>query len=90
MTIFLGDQFFRMVQSSALLYEHRDRNLTIERHGNDLLRIRDSEGPIAYITRYSESESGILPAGSPTDILAPLFRTLDDALDSINPPARQA
>ena len=42
---------------------------------------------LAYVTRYSESECGILPAGHPTDILAPLFRTLDEALDSLELPA---
>jgi hypothetical protein len=83
MTIFLGDQFFRAVQSSPIEHEYAGRKLTVAASGPDLLQVRDDAGPLAYITRYSESESGILPAGRPLDILAPLFHTLDDALDSI-------
>lgn len=88
MTIFLGDQFIRAVQSSPLKYEYAGRNLTIEANGRDRLRVRDGDVILAHVTGYSESESGILPAGYTLDVLAPIFRTLDDALNSLRIPPR--
>jgi hypothetical protein len=90
MTIFLGDQFLRAVQTSPLAHEYAGRKFTIEASGPDRLRVREGDVALAYITGYSESESGILPASYPSDVLADLFRTLDEALDSLNLPAHQS
>lgn len=83
MTINLGDHLFRDVQHAPIPYQHRGRDLILTAHGSDYIQILENDVPLAYLTRYSDSESGILPPGSPKDILAPLFRTLDQALDSL-------
>lgn len=83
MTAYLGDSFFREVQMQPLTHDHDGRELIVEPSGPDLLCVREAGVPVAYITRYTESESGILRAGGPMDILAPIFRTLEDALDSL-------
>ncbi len=83
MTIFLGDRFFRDIKSSPLHYEYNGRTLIVETVGQDRIQVRDGDVPVAHISRYSDSESGILPVNYPTNVLAPIFQTLIEALDSI-------
>ena len=83
MPVLLGDPFFRTVRSSPVHHEHDGRQLTIEPFGRDMLRVQESGKTVAYITGYTESESGILGVNDPKDILPPVFYTLEDAVASL-------
>jgi hypothetical protein len=83
MTVTLGDHLFRDVQLSPIEFQYRGRDLRLIANGPDRIQIVENDAILAFLTRYSESESGILRAGSPMKILAPLYRTLDEALNSL-------
>lgn len=84
MTLLLGDQLFRDLQRSPVDYRYRGRELRLSSAGPDNIQIVEADVALAFLTRYSESESGILPPGSPRNMLAPLYRTLHEALDSLH------
>lgn len=83
MTIHLGNRLFRDVQRAPIEFHYRGRDLKLAPYGPDHVQILENDVPLAFLTRYSDSESGILRLGSPKNILAPLFRTLDEALESL-------
>lgn len=84
MTIHLGEHLFRSVQKAAIPFQYRGRTLLLRAHGSQRIHILEHDVPLAYLTRYTESESGIRLIGSFEGDLPDVYRTLDEALDSLN------